>query len=99
MYILSICDVTTSDYFTPECRSESQQGEGPDRSKLKTMATVTDRADIYTDSTLLHLTCSLQRPCFATRRTPGVTSDISTDSASFCNASQKPDPPAANYDD
>jgi len=79
MHILLLCYVTTSDYITPECRPESQQGEGPDRLKLKTMATVTDSADILTDITLLHLPCSLQRPCFATRTTPGVTSDISTD--------------------
>jgi hypothetical protein len=39
-----VSDVTTSDYFTPERHSEWQQGEEPDRLKLKTMDIVTDRA-------------------------------------------------------
>jgi hypothetical protein len=99
MHILSLCDVTISDDFTPERQSERQQGEGPDRLKLKTVATVTDRAVCDIDIILLHLHCSLQRPCFFTRTSPRVTSDISTDSAAFCNVSEKPDPAAANYDD
>ena len=39
-------NIKLSDYFTPECRSELQQGGGADRLKLKTMDTVTDRAEI-----------------------------------------------------